>query len=106
MACSIRCPSLGCPEKLSLERLRIYRSPVKIRLTSPASIHSRIDIVSQRRVQIIVPRPPLQVDIESQLLYSLLQPLLLFLSLHCPLAQLNESLLLLLQTCLPSLRRG
>src|SRR5438552_17638522 len=95
-----------CPEKLSLQGLGIYRRPIELCLVGPALVDSRIDIVAERSVQIVVSGPLLQLDVQFQLLHAISKPVSLFVSLRWTFLQLGEALLLLVQTTFPSLRGG
>ncbi len=44
------------PEKLSLKGLRVDARPVKLCLVGPALVDPRIDIVPQRRIEVVVAR--------------------------------------------------
>src|SRR6266516_7598066 len=79
--------ALGCPEKLSLQGLGIYRCPVELCLVSPVLVHSRVDVVSERSIQIVISGPPLELYIEFELLHPLRWPLLLLVGLRRPLVQ-------------------
>src|SRR5438309_4653603 len=95
-----------CPEKLSLQGLGIYRRPVELCLVGPALVDSRIDVVAERSVQIVVSGPLLQLDVQFQLLHHLSKPVSLFVSLRWTFLQVGEALLLLVQTTFPGLRGG
>src|SRR3989442_5430382 len=82
--------ALCCPEKLSLQGLGIYRRPVELCLVSPVLVHSRVDVVAERSVQIVVSRPLLQLNVQFEFLHPLSQPFGLLLSLRRTPLQLRE----------------
>src|SRR6266851_3799136 len=97
--------ALRRPEKLSLQRFRLYRVPVELCLVRPVLVDSWINIVAERSIQIVVPGPLLQLNIQFELLHPLIKPLGLLVSLRRTLLQYRELLLFLVQSTLPSLRR-
>ena len=87
--------ALRRPEKLSLQRFRVYRGPVELCLVRPVLVDSWINIVAERSIQIVVPGPLLQLNIQFELLHPLIKPLGLLVSLRRTLLQYRELLLLL-----------
>ncbi len=85
--------ALRRPEKLSLQRFRVYRGPVELCLVRPVLVDSWINIVAERSIQIVVPL--LQLNSQFELLHPFIKPLGLLVSLRRTLLQYRELLLLL-----------
>src|SRR5438445_10856458 len=96
---SFRSPSrsslgFGSPQKFSLQSFWVYALPVEFGFVCPVLVDPRINVVSERRVQIVIASSLLEIHVKFQFSDAFFQPNLMLVRLALLCHQLVHTLFL------------